>query len=268
MPGVKEKFSAALGWVIDRKKIKQKQLAAECGLSSSSIADYKTGRREGREDVRKKIAQALGLGYEDVLFLGQWILDGKNPDELWLNLKTLSTWQNAKNPISKSVGIGWRADKPANAPTPPITGRGRVTMPMPGVGGAAEMLTRVPLISFVQAGDWSSVVDNFQPGDAEEWIPFPGHIGPHAFALRVNGPSMEPKFVEGDIIFVDPDREAESGDFIIAKNGVDEATFKKFYRDGDRCFLVPLNEDWGKPMEMTGRDWEIVGRVMGKLDLF
>lgn len=138
MPGVKEKFSAALGWVIGKKKIKQKQLAAECGLSSSSIADYKTGRREGREDVRKKIAQALGLGYEDALFLGQWILDGKNPDDLWLNLKTLSTWQNAKNPISKSVGTGWGVDKPADGPTPPITGKGHIEQSIL-VGGTAEV---------------------------------------------------------------------------------------------------------------------------------
>lgn len=30
-----------------------------------------------------------------------------------------------------------------------------------------------PLISFVQAGKWQEIIDNFQPGDAEAWIPCP-----------------------------------------------------------------------------------------------
>lgn len=59
-----------------------------------------------------------------------------------------------------------------------------------GLGGAEKNLTWLPLISFVQAGGWCAVVDNLQPGDAEDWVPYPGRIGPHAFALRVNGPTF------------------------------------------------------------------------------
>ena len=38
----------------------------------------------------------------------------------------------------------------------------------------------------------------------------------------------------------------------------------KYVKDGDRHFLVPLNAAWGGPMEMTGKEWHIVGRVMEK----
>lgn len=231
-------FSAALQFIADREGLTKKQLAKISKRTVRTIEYILSLDRGAGKETAFALTKGLGYTYPQFLRIGQLIMEGIPGEEA----------------LTRSM--------------PPIIAEGDITMPIPGVEGAAEMLTRVPLISFVQAGDWSGVVDNFQPGDAEEWIPFPGHIGPHAFALRVNGPSMEPRFVEGDIIFVDPDREVESGDFIIAKNGADEATFKKFYRDGDRCFLVPLNEDWGKPMEMTGRDWKIVGRVMGKLDLF
>lgn len=231
-------FSAALQFIADREGLTKKQLAKISKRTVRTIEYILSLDRGAGKETAFALTKGLGYTYPQFLRIGQLIMEGIPGEEA----------------LTRSM--------------PPIIAEGDITMPIPGVEGAAEMLTRVPLISFVQAGDWSGVVDNFQPGDAEEWIPFPGHIGPHAFALRVNGPSMEPRFVEGDIIFVDPDREVESGDFIIAKNGADEATFKKFYRDGDRCFLVPLNDDWGKPMEMTGRDWKIVGRVMGKLDLF
>ena len=56
-----------------------------------------------------------------------------------------------------------------------------------------DIASRVPLISSVQAGDWTNIVDNLQPGDAEDWLFYPKKLGPRAFALRVSGVSMEPK---------------------------------------------------------------------------
>ena len=58
--------------------------------------------------------------------------------------------------------------------------------------------------------------------------------------FEVCGDSMEPVFREGDIIFVDPGLDANSGDYVIAKNG-DEATFKQFVVDGPKMLLKPLN---------------------------
>lgn len=57
------------------------------------------------------------------------------------------------------------------------------TEPGPDIRGA------VPLISWVQAGDWSSIVDNFSPGDAEEWFPCPVSHGTPA----INRNSINPK---------------------------------------------------------------------------
>lgn len=50
---------------------------------------------------------------------------------------------------------------------------------------------RVPLISWVQAGEWTETHDLYSPGDAEEWLPCPVRHSPDTYALRVKGDSME-----------------------------------------------------------------------------
>ncbi|SUA93122.1 LexA repressor [Pandoraea pulmonicola] len=61
---------------------------------------------------------------------------------------------------------------------------------------------------------------------------------------------MEPQFREGDRLIVDPAITPRPGDFVIAKNGHEEATFKKYRPRGinalgaDVFELVPLNPDY------------------------
>lgn len=108
----------------------------------------------------------------------------------------------------------------------------------------------IPLISYVQAGAWTDVVDNYQPGDADEFLLTDLELSSNAFALEIKGDSMLPEFKAGDRVIIDPAVCPQPGDYVAAKNGEDEATFKK-YRPrgvndrGDTIFeLVPLNEDY------------------------
>ena len=142
------------------------------------------------------------------------------------------------------------------------------------IASLVKLARLVPLISWVQAGQWSEIVDIFNPGDAEEWIPARGNNGAHTFALRVCGDSMECNgpisFKSGDIIIVDPSQPAESGNFVVAKilNGSGEngeATFKKFIKDGGNTYLRPLNSAY-PIMDITGKEVVIVGRVTGKYE--
>lgn len=137
------------------------------------------------------------------------------------------------------------------------------------VGAAAEITTRIPLISSVQAGAWTSIVDQFQPGDAEEWVPVTKAVSKSAFALRVSGTSMEPDYRPGDIIVVDPDGQAHSGSLVVVRmNSDNEATFKRLMLDGARTYLEPLNARY-QPMEITGKDYTICGVVRQMLrDVF
>lgn len=71
-------------------------------------------------------------------------------------------------------------------------------------------------------------------------------VGPQAFALRVEGDSMEaahgPSFPANSIIIVDPEVTPHSNSFVIAKqNGSSTLVFKQLIIDGARHYLKPLN---------------------------
>lgn len=131
-----------------------------------------------------------------------------------------------------------------------LTGRGRKDQP--NIEPGPEIRGRVPLISFVQAGDFTNAVDNFNPGHADEWVETTVPIRQHTYALRVRGDSMtnpsgeEPTFPDGTKIVVEPDAidapDKLVGSLVIVKRGVDdEATFKQLVKDAGKFFLKPLN---------------------------
>lgn len=111
-------------------------------------------------------------------------------------------------------------------------------------------LRQVPRISFVQAGLWTEAVDPYDLGAGDDYLLTQTDVGPHAFALTVRGESMEPEFREGDTIIIDPDVKPSPGDFVVARNGQEEATFKKYRprgvnESGEQVIeLVPLNDDF------------------------
>jgi len=126
---------------------------------------------------------------------------------------------------------------------------------------------RVPLISWVQAGDWKPAADPYMPGDAEDWLDSPVRTTKGVYALRVRGDSMlnptGPKsYPDGCIIFVDPNRRSpHNGERIIAKiDGNDEVTFKVYVEDAGRVFLKPLNPQFPPIFEK----FKVLGTVIYK----
>ena len=126
---------------------------------------------------------------------------------------------------------------------------------------------RYPIISPVQAGIWRDVVDNYPPGGSDMCIMSNNSYGPHTFALRITGNSMEPEFREGDIVIIDPDVNPNAGDYVVAKNHEEAATFKKYRPRGineagqDVFELVPLNEDYA-PMRSDLQPITIIGTMV------
>lgn len=110
---------------------------------------------------------------------------------------------------------------------------------------------RVPILSYVQAGQWREMCEQASAFDGNvEYVTASVDIGPCGFGLWVRGNSMEPRFSEGDLLLADPDVLPKPGDYVIAKNGSEEATFKKYrprgYNEaGQEVFeLTPLNDDY------------------------
>ena len=124
----------------------------------------------------------------------------------------------------------------------------------------------IPIISWVQAGTWREIVDSFPLGGADDYILAHNSHGPHTFAVRIVGNSMEPEFREHDIVVIDPDVMPNPGDYVVARNHEEAATFKKYRPrgivDGQEVFeLVPLNEDYAV-MRSNEQPIQIIGTMV------
>jgi phage repressor protein C with HTH and peptisase S24 domain len=131
---------------------------------------------------------------------------------------------------------------------------------MADANGNVEPVTMrtIPIVSRVAAGDPAGFTDGEYPvGFAEEFVPAPVDLEDvNAFALRIHGDSMAPRFRDNDIVICSPGRTAESGDAVVAKVRGDETTCKVLAFDGDRLVLSPVNPSY--PAQIYSRaevDW-------------
>jgi SOS-response transcriptional repressor LexA len=123
-----------------------------------------------------------------------------------------------------------------------------------------KVLSSIPLISWVQAGQWADI----QLGEIEQFYPCPENHSQHTYALEVKGESMSPDYINGEIIFVDPEVEARNGSCVVVRqNGNSEATFKQLIVDGNQKYLKALNPNWPSPIIEMLPDATICGVVIG-----
>lgn len=129
---------------------------------------------------------------------------------------------------------------------------------------------KVPLLSWEQAARITELSSDMLQEISDVGgvdIDFDG-ASPRTFALRVAGDSMvsphpvELSFTDGTVIVVDPDRPAEAGDYVLARDASSgEATFKRLVRDGGRWFLKPSNPAY-PTQEVFDVHQSIIGRVI------
>lgn len=176
----------------------------------------------------------------------------------WLSGRTKSLKAEVAQSVARVTGfrVDWL-----------INGRGPKTDVMENVTPAKSQ-GRVPVISWIQAGEFSEVLDIFHPGEAVSWADA-WHTNPSAtsYALVVEGDSMtnasgSRSFPEGTTLIVDPEAAAKPGDFVIAKDVVNQrATFKQLMTDGARYYLKPLNPAY-PTIEIDDPSLRVIGRVI------
>ncbi len=83
------------------------------------------------------------------------------------------------------------------------------------------------------------------------------------FGLKVRGDSMiNAGILEGDLVIIQPQRQAQNGDIIVALIG-DEATMKRLVIDDGKIFLVPENENYEPIIIENPEEFTIIGKVVG-----
>ena len=105
----------------------------------------------------------------------------------------------------------------------------------------------VPVINKVSAGYPSDFDDlDYPVGVADDYVRCPDLHDPNAFAVRVVGDSMGPKFRQGDIVIFSPAAEVHNGDDCFVRFAMPhETTFKRvFFEPDNKVRLQPRNEKY------------------------
>lgn len=103
-------------------------------------------------------------------------------------------------------------------------------------------IIQIPLLGKIAAGYPTTMF-----ADVIDYIDIPADMArgnKELFALKTKGRSMEPNFIEGDILIFEKTEDCENGQFCaVAVNG-DDATFKKVTKTDAGIMLQPLNPDF------------------------
>ncbi len=122
---------------------------------------------------------------------------------------------------------------------------------------------QLPLAGRIQAGEPHMAIE-----DVEGYVAVDRSFvsGSDNFLLKVEGDSMiDAHIQDGDYVVVKPQPEANNGDTVVAIID-DEATVKKFYKNGNQIRLNPANPDY-KPIviDSGNPNVSIVGKVASVL---
>lgn len=129
-----------------------------------------------------------------------------------------------------------------------------------------QSISSVPVISWVHANQFADISDPFPVGVSDTYVLTPAK-GKSMFALKIKNDCMEPEFLEGETIIVNPDAEPKNGDFVIVRdNKSKEATFKQLKIYGNKIILHPLNAKFPDiELEEEADRYEIIGKVVEKI---
>lgn len=118
----------------------------------------------------------------------------------------------------------------------------------------------LPLMGRIAAGQPIQAIENPETISLADFVQ-----SKEVFVLEVRGDSMQDEAIlDGDYVLVEKSKTAHNGDIVVAIVNRDDATLKRFYREGDNIRLQPSNSNM-KPIVVHASAVEIQGRVIGVL---
>jgi len=274
-----ESFGAKVRRRRQEKRLTLEGLAARTGMAKSYLSQIETGYASPPRDEKvRRIADALDLKAEQLLPTAHL---SDLPEDVRAHLsrlveaaeeaiQRLASAREAPEPTAHGeAGQGPTARDeagPAPGPATEPAARPSVALDLDALhrSGLLHHLARaddrqqrgvplrtVPIINKVAAGYPREFTDlGYPAGIADEYLSVPTEMAdPNAFAVRVVGDSMEPKYRQGEVVVFSPAAPVHSGDDCFVRfapgsePGGDASTFKRVFFDGpDEVRLQPLNE--------------------------
>jgi transcriptional regulator with XRE-family HTH domain len=232
-------------------------LAAATGMAKSYLSQIETGfAPPPRDDKVQRIAAALGLDAEALLARARL---SKMPDGVKERIGRLREVFDSTEGVIKALLASREVPGGQTAPGLDLDALHRSGLLHHlaewGAADGAEPkelpVRRVPIINKVSAGYPQEFTDLGYPvGVADEYVTVPAEMSDqNAFAVRVVGDSMEPKYHEGDVVIFSPAATVNSGDDCFVRfaasgvSGAGQSTFKRvFFDPEDAIRLQPINE--------------------------
>lgn len=239
------------------------ELAGRTGISKPYLSLIETGRvpNPPSDEKLRRLEQALGIPQGELLTQAHLL---RTPRDVRVMLAGLM-----KQALPSDAATA-TAEPPVDLDDLHVSGVLRRLVQ--GASGGVEMLScnAVPVINKVSAGYPRDFTDLSYPrGVADEYVSCPDLHDPDAFAARVHGDSMEPKYLAGDIVIFSPAVSARSGDdgFVLFDDG--QTTFKRVFFETDELGhavirLQPRNEKYRPqmvPAEKITGVWRAVYRL-------
>lgn len=161
---------------------------------------------------------------------------------------------------SNSSPKGGKTAPPSPGHTEGVTGSHE------GVGDPLQLrgLKKVPVVGEVKGGDDGFLEEFRYPvGHGEGFIEFPT-VDPHAYAVRVRGDSMHPRYRAGEFVIVEPSVEPQDGDdvVVICRNGKKLLKQLNWVRDGE-IQLLSINNGYA-PLTLSTAEVERIHMVGGR----
>lgn len=124
----------------------------------------------------------------------------------------------------------------------------------------------LPVLDARIAELWCRSKNEFELSSTTDWIYPPKVVGLEAFSIKVEGMSMEPNLVEGDIVIIDPSENSSPGQIIAISNLTTNMLYlRQLRREGDKLYIYTLNSSWPDRIIELTNDWLIRGRAVYKL---
>ncbi|MFL7024291.1 S24 family peptidase [Enterovibrio norvegicus] len=131
-------------------------------------------------------------------------------------------------------------------------------------GKRPVLTSKCPVLTWNYIKEYS--IENAELEGDLDYYACPVDCGPRTFVLNVHGDSMMPRFLENDLIFVDPDLvKKEHGKFVIAQlDSFNDVTFKQLQLLDGKHFLTALNPSYPADLKYINAEnnCKILGTVV------
>ena len=206
-------------------KLTQKELADRIGISQTAVHKLEAGRSQRS---RKTVSIALTCGVDPI-----WLDTGRGEMSLVGAIPGMDQADLAK--AAEEGGLK-----------------------------RAPIFARMPLIPWGNTLRYANEpVEAIHHNNVETWIPVAPRSSEQSFALTVQDDSMEPEFMEGEVVIIDPTIEASHNKYVVAiATGSQEPTLKQLFIIGQKHYLKPLNDRY--PLVEPDGKPTIIGVVVSK----